>query len=147
MDVELASHSASVSTIYRSKPFAEVGGYREELGPWADTFAARAVGLKHGAVYVSYSQMSGDHPWRTIDVIARAAHLMRSYEFRDRFPEEHVRRWERQFRRLIAWNHFLNSNRQPRRNRLIRSLQRLPKALTCLGLLAYRGDISCYENA
>ena len=158
LDVELASHSASAATIYRREPFEEAGWYREELGPWADTFAARAIGLKYGVCYVpeefavdfrmpaSYSQQAKDNPRRAIDVIARAARLMRSDTFRDRFPSEHVRRWERQFRRLVAWNYFLGSG--PRQGSfMLRNLKRLPRVVTVLRVLAYAGDTSCYDAA
>jgi len=158
LDVELASHSASAATIYRRDAFAEVGWYREELGPWADTFAARAIGLKYGACYVpedfavdyrmpaSYSQQAKDNPRRALDVIARAAHLMRSDEFRDRFPAAYVSSWERQFRRLVAWNYFLGSGpRNP--SFLVRNLSRLPRVLPALRVLGYAGDISCYDSS
>ncbi len=157
LDVELASHSASAATIYRRSAFEEVGWYRAELGPWADTFAARAIGLKFGACYVpedfavdyrlpaSYSQQAKDQPRQAIDVIARAARLMRSDAFRERFPAAHVRQWERQFRRLVAWNYLLGSGpRDP--SFIARNLKRLPRLLPALRVLAYAGDTSCDES-
>ena len=157
LNVELASHSASAATIYRRVAFEEVGWYREELGPWADTFAARAIGLKYGVCYVpekfaidyrmpaSYSQQAKDNPRQAIDVIARAAHLMRSDAFRDRFPLDHVKGWERQFRRLVAWNFFLGSDRRDA-SFVLRNLKRLPRIVPALRVLAYTGDTSCYDR-
>jgi glycosyltransferase involved in cell wall biosynthesis len=158
LDVELASHSASPSTIYRREPFQEVGWYREELGPWADTFAARAIGLKYGVCFVpeefsvdfrlpaSYSQQTKDNPRKAIDVIARAAFLMRSEAFRERFPAAHVRRWERQFRRLVAWNCLLGSG--PRDTSFLRrNLIRIPRIVLALRVLTYAGDTSCFDAA
>jgi glycosyltransferase involved in cell wall biosynthesis len=158
LDVELASHSASPSTIYRREPFQEVGWYREELGPWADTFAARAIGLKYGVCFVpekfsvdfrlpaSYSQQTKDNPRKAIDVIARAAFLMRSEAFRERFPAAHVRRWERQFRRLVAWNCLLGSG--PRDTSFLRrNLFRIPRIVLALRVLTYAGDTSCFDAA
>jgi len=151
LQVELASHSASGATIYRRGPFAEVGWYRDELGPWADTFAARALGLKYGAAFVperfaidyrypgSYSQQAKDEPRRALDIVRRAAALMRSEEFRDRFPEAHVRHWETQFRRLIAWQYFLGPAQSPRPGFLMRNLARLPRLVPALSLLLERG--------
>lgn len=153
LEAELASHSLSQATIYRRAPFLEVGGYRPELGSWADTFAARAIGLKYGACYVpekfsisrrlagSYSQSSKDDPRRMLDIIARAARLMRSPEFRDRFPADHVRRWVRQYRWLVIWNDWLGDSAGPDRRRppfLLRNLYRLPRTWRSLKLAAYR---------
>lgn len=156
LEIELASHSASPATIYRRDAFDEVGRYRTELGPWADTFAARAIGLKYGAVYIpeqfatdyrlpgSYSQEAKRNPRYSIDVIAHASSLMRSPEFRERFPADHVRRWERRFRRLVAWNYLLDVDRgAARRPFVMRNLARLPRVAPAVGLLWYQGKPAC----
>ncbi len=159
LDAELASHSTSPAMIYRRDAFEEVGWYREELESWADTFAARAIGLKYGACYIpenvavdyrlegSYSQGIKDDPRRAIDIVSRAARLMRSDEFRGRFPEQHVRNWESQFRRLVAWNYLLGSETTTRRSSfLVRNIKRLPRLLATLAVLSYKGDTSCYDT-
>jgi glycosyltransferase involved in cell wall biosynthesis len=113
LDVERADHSLSGATIYRRSAFVEVGGYREELGHWADTFAIRAIGLKYGACYLpqrcsaftdmpqSFSQKMRRDLKRMLDIVATAQSLMRSPQFRDRFPESHVARWGEEYRDIL----------------------------------------------
>lgn len=160
LEGELASHAASPATIYRRQAFAEVGFYRPELGSWADSFATRAIGVKYGACYVpetfavwrklsgSYSDAGRTAPRRTLDMIARAARLMRSDEFRDRFPERYVREWERQYRRLVIWNYWLGDDAAGTRRPsfFMRNLRRLPRTPASLALAFYRGDISLYPE-
>ena len=102
------------ATIYKATALAEVGGFRPELGPWCDGFAARAIALKHGVCYIadrcacytshpgSFSRKLGREPRYMFDITERGANLMRSAEFRNIFPEEHVARWERQRRQYYA---------------------------------------------
>jgi glycosyltransferase involved in cell wall biosynthesis len=110
--------SLSGATIYRRDRLAEVGGFRSELGHWSDTFAIRAIALRYGAAYVPQSLMA----WRKTpdslsksaqqtfrknrEIIDLAAALMRSSEFSDRFPEAHVRRWQRGYRRAALLLYF-----------------------------------------
>ena len=60
-----------------------------------------------------------------LDMIARAAWLMRSAEFSDRFPEQHVRQWEQGYRQLVI-------EQQPWFRKI--SLNR------------YGGDLSCFAE-
>lgn len=152
LEVELASHSPCSGTIYRTDAFREVGCYREELGSWSDTFAVRAIGLKHGVCYLprevvrfrksvgSFSHTAAIQPKKQLDLIARAAQLMLSPEFRDRFPADHVRRWRRAYRRLVLWNDFLGDERKEARRPgfLVRNLRRLPRLARTLRLAFYR---------
>ncbi len=157
LDVELASHSLSCATIYRRDALGQVGGFRGDLGHWADTFALRAVGLEHGVCYVPerwaayrvmpdsfYRTRKLDFPYM-LAIVRRAAELMRSPEFRNRFPEYHVRRWER------AWNasildDYIWTLREPfgrsawgmLRGRLLKRYLRL------LVALYHRGDVAAF---
>jgi glycosyltransferase involved in cell wall biosynthesis len=133
LEVEPCYHSPSASTVYRKRCFEEIGGYRAELGHWADTFALRAIGLKYGACYTpsvqayiyGYTDSFGASQWRnlklSLDIVARAAWLMRSPEFRDRFPEPHVARWEKDYRNYVMTDLF-SATYQP----LVRKLFGLP---------------------
>jgi glycosyltransferase involved in cell wall biosynthesis len=149
------SHSLCGATVYRREAIQEVGWYRPELGSWSDTWAARAIGLKYGICYVpepfvlwrklstSYSGQSRTNSRHTLDLITRAARLMRSQEFRDRFPEHHVRRWERRYRQLTMWNHWQGEGtgfRPLSPSFWIRSILRLPKLPSALTLAFYRPE-------
>jgi hypothetical protein len=106
-----------VATIYRKQALAEVGGFREPLGYWTDTFALRAIALKHGACYVpmrcaAFRDMGNSFAHRsrrdmkcTLNIVDRMAWLMRSPGFRDRFPEEYTARWHRDIRRVLIAEH------------------------------------------
>lgn len=158
--VELPLHSQSGGTIYRRDALLEVGGYREELGWFADTFALRAIGLKYGVCYLaaevmqfrrlpeSFSQQTAAQPRRMLDGLARAAFLMKSPEFRDRFPPDYVAQWERKCRWQVIWEDLLGpeaaGGRRP--SFLVRNFRRLPRILRAAPLLWYRGDLSCYDK-
>jgi hypothetical protein len=105
-----AYRSLSGATVYRRECVVEIGGFPDDLGHWADTFAIQAIALKHGAVYVpeifmawrklstSFSHDSQRRLRRNLGIITSSAALMRSSRFRDRFPEAYVRRWARGYR-------------------------------------------------
>lgn len=109
LDAEPATHSLSGATIYRRSALLQVGGWRKELGPWADTFSIRALGLKSGICYVpregtvwvvhqaGMSQSNQRNAAKSLAMIRTAAALMRSPEFASTFPADHVRLWERRF--------------------------------------------------
>lgn len=152
LETELASHSPCSGTIYRADAFKEVGCYRPELGHWCDTFAFRAIGLKCGVCHIprevvrfrksvgSFSHAAIAQPQKQLDVIARAADLMLSPEFRAFFPGDHVRHWRRAYRRLVLWNDLLGDDREEstRANFLMRNLRRLPRIPRTLRLAFYR---------
>jgi len=107
LEAESAQMSLSGATVYRTDALRAVGCFRSELESWADTFAIRAIGLRHGAVYIahkslawrrlpqSFSSSVEDRPERAFRYVREAARLMRSEEFRPYFPSDHVDRWER----------------------------------------------------
>lgn len=158
LDIEAPSHSAVAATIFRRLPFLEVGGYREELGSWADSFAVRAIGLKCGACYMperfaiwrrlsySFSAKSRSDARHTLDLVARAAHLMRSKEFRDRFPAAHVRRWKSIYRLLVIRDDWRNETRHLRESLIRRGVNIVPRMFRALSLAFYRGDLSCFTS-
>ncbi|MEM8782848.1 MAG: glycosyltransferase family 2 protein [Planctomycetota bacterium] len=103
--VDCCGFSLGAGTIYRRDALHEVGGFREALGSWCDTFAGRALALRHGAVYLgrtatrwtathrSYSHRSGDDAAHMQAIGQTAAALMRD-EFADLYDEADVRRFE-----------------------------------------------------
>ena len=111
---EPPTHSLSSATIHRREPLLRIGGFRQELGSWSDTFAIRALGLQTGICYVpqpgtvwmraplGMSQTTLRDPLKTLKILRRAAALMRSPEFRAIFPADHVDRWERDSREAPA---------------------------------------------
>jgi glycosyltransferase involved in cell wall biosynthesis len=157
--VERPSHSACAGTIYRRDAIQEVGGFRADLGSWADTFAFRAIGLKYGVCYLpqevvqarilagSFSHQSSIQPWKMLDLISRAEAVMRSAEFRDRFPSDHVRQWRRDFRWQVIRDYFLGPEvpNAPRPSFLRRNLRRLPRLMSTISMFFYRGD-ACYDG-
>lgn len=156
LEVELASFAVCAATVYRRDAFQEVGWYRPDLGSWSDAFATQAIGLKYGVCYVpakfaayrritgAYSHSSRTDPRHMLNMIARAARTMRSAEFRDRFPECYVRRWERQYRRLTIWNEWLGDHdgSTSRPGFVLRNLRRLPRTWQAARLWFYRGEAS-----
>lgn len=113
LDVVPPNHSLCGATIFRRDAFAEVDFFRPELGPWADTFAARAIALKYGACYIpepvmcwryledSLSNKAARTPEKYIEIVDKASALMRSDQFRDRFPEEHVADWSKRYKDFL----------------------------------------------
>lgn len=157
LNVEPPSHSLIVSTIIRREAFAEVGWYRTELGPWGDTFSLHAIALKHGACYLperfakwrrvptSYSQRVTRDPRQTLDVVNRAAHLMRSPELRDRFPESFVRSWSKRYRWQAIrdyWRGDYAGELPSDASTWKRYAYRLPRTASALALLFHRTDLS-----
>jgi len=112
-EVEPANQSLSAATIYKHKALSEVGGFRQELGWWCDTFAIRAISLKYGMFYLdrvctcfSYSQSSFSGAGvrnikNSLDFVARAAWLMKSGPFRSIFPDWHVANWLNGYRDIL----------------------------------------------
>ncbi len=148
---EKPSHSLIGATVFRREPFKEIGWYQAPLTSWSDTFSFHAIALKYGVCYVpqrfskwhrlraSYSQKSIADPRTTLDIVDRAAHLMRSAKFRDRFPESFVRQWSRKYRRQIIKEFWRGDNLGPsiadlpRWKRYCYRLARTPRAIAlCL---------------
>lgn len=114
LENEPVYRSLSGATIFRRDRLLEVGGFRQELGHWCDTFAIQAIALKYGAVYLPWPCMAWRRlprsfsantlgNWRErLEIIDRAASLMRSREFCNRFPVDYVARFRRRARRAVA---------------------------------------------
>lgn len=110
---EAPTHSLSSATIYRREALLSIGGWKTELGSWADTFAIRALGLKDGFCYIPHesvvwviqpegiSQSTGRNSIRALQQIERAARLMRLSEFASVFPQDYVRDWEQSMRTAL----------------------------------------------
>lgn len=110
-------HSLAAATILRKAALDAVGGYREALGYWWDTFAVRAVALRYGACYLpmrcaafrgrsdSFSGVARRDMKCSLDIVDRMAWLMRSPEFSADFPEEYTGHWHREIRRLLIEEH------------------------------------------
>ena len=106
-------HFLSHSTIYRRLALREVGGFRQELGHVGDSFAMLAVALKYGGCYApqpcaadrqmaeGFAASRGRDTERMLKLAETFTSLMRSPEFRDRFPEEFVDGWRSNFERWI----------------------------------------------
>ena len=125
---------------------------RPELGSFADTFAARAIALEHGACYVpeifhiwhrlpgSFSDRTGRDLRKSLDIVARAETLMKSDEFTGRFPARYVKQWRSRQQRQIVWNYFLGDHpADANRSFLLRNLRRLPRLPQVARLLLYQG--------
>jgi glycosyltransferase involved in cell wall biosynthesis len=98
-------NSLSSATILKHDAVRAVGGYRPELGFWADTFVIRAIGFRTGVCYLDrectsfrilHSGMSGT-AGRSAEVLLKvrreALRLMRSSAFAASFSPRHVRWW------------------------------------------------------
>ncbi|MBD3307919.1 glycosyltransferase [candidate division KSB3 bacterium] len=179
--VEAPEHSLCATTVYKREALENIGGFREELGSWCDTFAARAIALKDGACYLpqpvamwtylpeSLSSSTANNPHQMLDIIARAAWLMRSSEFREYFPEEYVAQWESEYRQVIINAHIKRLRSCFQMSQTIyqrgmdgekwhyRLLEQVYRAWTRLeqriwvkslklALQRYQGDISCYHT-
>ncbi len=155
VSVNMIAGLASAS-LFRRAAFREVGGFRGELGIFADSFALRAVGLRHGVAYLpervvtfhiregfSTSQL-GD-PARMTDLLARTESLMRSPEFSDLFPEEYIVRWRRSLER-VAFTAYVVERRRPLGSSLLGLWvgRALHAYLRLKVATAYRGDIGRY---
>jgi glycosyltransferase involved in cell wall biosynthesis len=161
LEAEEPSHSLSASTIFRRACLEEVGWLRHELGSWSDTFAIRAIGLKYGICYVpqrfslwrnmsqNFSAKARSDYRHMLDLVARAAYLMRHSEFRDRFPESHVQRWEQRYRRRVLKDYLRGNLSLKDAGLAARSrffLQCLRRSFGAISLAAYRGDVSCFKR-
>jgi len=121
LEVEHCTNSPSPTTVYRKRYIEDLGGFRPELGHWCDTFLIRAIGLKYGAGYTptvlasvrwltdSYSSTQSRKIRPMLDIVARAAYLMRSPGLSDRFPEDHVTRWENAYRDHVILGHLYHT--------------------------------------
>ncbi|MEM6750371.1 MAG: glycosyltransferase family 2 protein [Planctomycetota bacterium] len=100
-----AGFSLCTATVYRRDAMVEAGGYRDELGPWSDTFLARTLALRYGMAYVpepgaqwtvdpeSYYHRTMRDPGAMRGIGERVHRLMRSEDFAGLFPEDHADRW------------------------------------------------------
>jgi glycosyltransferase involved in cell wall biosynthesis len=107
-----ANHSLGPCTAYRKSAAEKVGGLREELQHWADSFLHRALSLESGMVYVpeivhSFTMSQGSISQEAckdgnfLDTLRTTIQLMRSPEFSDRFPEEYIQYWDEGYRQIM----------------------------------------------
>jgi glycosyltransferase involved in cell wall biosynthesis len=118
LEVEHCTNSLAPATVYRKRYLQDLGGFRPELGHWCDTFLIRSIALKYGAAFTpqilatmrrldqGYSQSQGRNVKLMLDIVGRAAWLMRSPELRDRFPADHVARWEKGYRDYVIGSYI-----------------------------------------
>jgi hypothetical protein len=174
--------SLGPSCIYRRAALIEAGGIRPELGAFSDSFAVRAMGLAHGVGYVaqpcalfftggkSYSDKLYFNPAARLDVVARAAWLMRSPPCREIFPEEYVRAWVLVARQAVLaelqsmfetriWEGRCRIMEQSKLSSGLASLlvplfrlcasgtHYLGRLILALRVKAYRGDVSCFTDS
>lgn len=160
LQTEPTWRALSCATVYRREALMELGGFRPEVGHLTDTFAIRGIGLKHGACYVpepwaamryilgGYSASQGRDAEAMLGIVANLVALMRSPEFRDRFPEAYVLRWRRELNRIIL-EHYIWRLREPFglslwglwRGRLLK------RYLLARAALVYRGDVEAFIAA
>jgi glycosyltransferase involved in cell wall biosynthesis len=107
-----ANHSLGPSSAYRKSAVEQVGGHREELKHWSDSFIHRSIALESGMVYVpeilhsftmsegSLSQKACDHNTFN-ETLHNTVTLMRSPMFAERFPEQYVDYWETGYRQIM----------------------------------------------
>ncbi|MEM8494975.1 MAG: glycosyltransferase family 2 protein [Planctomycetota bacterium] len=132
LGIDPAGFSLGAGTIYRREALLEVGGFREDLGSWCDTFAGRLLALRQGAVYLgqpatrwtathrSFSHRSCDDACHMRTIGERAATLMRT-EFADTFDEAVVIRFETRWMLEMAGGYELIADTVvPRRLRDVR---------------------------
>lgn len=111
--IEPAHHSLSAASLLARSSFQYLGGYRNELGHWADTFNIRYIALKHGMVYLpeilhywtdSPDTISGrdlSDSKKSLLIVKKASSLMRNNQFSTVFPEEYVSYFEQGYKKLI----------------------------------------------
>jgi len=108
---ESAELSLCSSMIFRRAALAEIGGFRPELGPYGDTFAAHALGLRWGACYApqsmvvfranpgGFARRIARQPGVALGFVDRIVDAMRSPPCQGLFPETYVQRWAAERRR------------------------------------------------
>lgn len=150
-------HFLSHATLYRRAALREVGGFRRELGHISDSFAMLAVALKYGACYVpqrcaanramaqGFAASRGRDTERMLRLAETFSALMRSSEFRDRFPEDFVAGWRSNFERWVFDCYVLKSRERFGTSSWGRWRGRLLKQYLNLKVaLLHRGDVVGY---
>lgn len=113
LNTELPNHQLGLTMAWKRSALVEINYFCEELGSFLDTFAARAIALKYGACYVpevfacwrydpnSFSNKNSSNASYYIDQLELAEKLMRSPDFKDRFPEEYILNWSHRYRNML----------------------------------------------
>jgi len=107
-----ANHSLGPCSTYRRSAVEESGGHRAELRHWSDSFIHRSVGLESGMVYIpeivhSFTMSEGSISHEALkekpflDTLQNTINLMRSPQFRERFPDEYIQYWEQGYRQIM----------------------------------------------
>jgi glycosyltransferase involved in cell wall biosynthesis len=106
--------SLGASTIYRTDYLKAIGGFRRELGSWADTFAGRVLGLQSGVIYIhepcvdwtvcmdSYSHNEDSASYEKLDEIGRVAHDLMIHEFPTLFTPAEAEHWHEKWKLEMA---------------------------------------------
>lgn len=159
-----ALHSNTSTFIFRRSCFLEVGGLIPEIAYWSDTFAARAIALKHGvcfvprpgAVFAFNPQGFCARHVRDLDrafpPIEAALARMRSPAFADRFPADYVDEWWREVQKDVINFHCWLKYSVPSNARLRQARARLAPlgvlgpALAHLQTLPRRGLADCQRR-
>ena len=108
--------SLSSATIYKRSCLLEAGDFRTDLGGFCDTYRIHSIILKYGCCYLPYvssgvwrhgtsfaSAISAD-PYKMLDIIARAAHLLRSKDISAAFPMQKIIKWEMRYRKWAIYD-------------------------------------------
>ena len=105
LDRTEAGASLSAATLYRRTAFDAAGGFPRELGPWADTFIARVLAVRHGLGYLalpcvrwhvrtqSYSHRRAADCSHMRELGDRAVDLLRRPPLAGLFDDDEIRRW------------------------------------------------------
>jgi len=114
LERESPMHSLCGATLYRKDFIQGMGiGRFQDLGHWYDSFVARTLALRHGACYLAqeasaWSVLPGSMTQSAIrkkadmvHIVERAAHYMRSGEFKSIYPEAYVEKWRRGYLKAV----------------------------------------------
>jgi glycosyltransferase involved in cell wall biosynthesis len=143
--------------LYRRELFLEEGGFRGDLGHLCDSFTLRAIALCWGACYLpqpgatwrltpgSYAAGEGREVATMLPIIENLYALLRSPQYRDRFPESYARRWKRELERMVL-DHYLWTLREPwgRSPAALLRGRLLKRYLLARVALSYHGDIPAF---
>ena len=95
------------TTILRRSALMDAGGFRQELGPYADVFAYLVLARRWGACFIpeplcvwrrmdnTYSNVMSQESERVLGMFQRAERLMRT-DFADLFPPDYMEDWKRE---------------------------------------------------
>jgi glycosyltransferase involved in cell wall biosynthesis len=116
VDRESPLRAFGCTTIYNTNILKGLRPERfQNLDHWYDGFLGRVIGLRHGACYIpkvlahwtmrtgSMSQSVVNDKDKSERIIQASIEWMRSEEFSDIFPEEHIEKWSNRYRQFSKW--------------------------------------------